>query len=150
MGSLRVSVNELCQIMLMLCSEGSCQGVQILKPETVDRMFTPAWTYDPVLENGDTYYGMMRCYGMGPHIFTNTEKCDRIVADQVLPFAGHTADAYGLLGGMLFDRKKRNGLIYTVAGTGSDKDKYFGKYSVFYGWEEDLLTAGAAFAQFDY
>lgn len=150
MGSLRASVKDLCQIMLMLCSGGSHNGAQILKPETVERMLTPVWTYDPALENGDTYFGMMRCYGMGPHIFTNTDMGDRIVAGQDLPFAGHTADAYGLLGGMLFDRRKGNGIVYLAVGTGSDKYKYFGKYSSFFGWEEDLLTAGADFAQFSY
>ena len=150
MGSLRVSINELCRFMLMLCNGGSLDGVQILKPETVERMFTPAWTYDPVLENGDTCGNIMHCYGMGPHIFTNRDMADRVVAGQELPFAGHTADAYGLLGGMLFDRKKKNGLIYVVIGTGSDKFQYPGKYSAFFRWEEDLLTAGAEFAGFDY
>jgi len=150
MGSLRVSVQELCQIMLMLCQGGSSHGVQILKAETIEKMFAPAWSYDPALKNGDTYLGMMNCYGMGPHIFTNTDMGDRIVAGQDLPFAGHTADAYGLLGGMLFDRKNANGIIYIVAGTGSDKNEYLGKYSAFYGWEEDLLSAAADFAQFRY
>ncbi len=149
MGSLRVSVNELCQIMLMLCNNGEYEGKQILKPETVDRMFTPVWTYDPATENGDTYYGLMLCYAMGPHIFTNTDG-DRLVADQDLPFEGHTSEAYGLLGGLGIDREKGNGIVYIVAGTGSDMDEYYGEYSSFYGWEEALLTAGAQFAQFDY
>ncbi|MBR3972771.1 MAG: beta-lactamase family protein [Oscillospiraceae bacterium] len=150
MGSLRISVKELCCIMQMLCSGGTFNGTQILMAETIEYMFTPAWTYDPDLKNGDTYDGMMRCYGMGPHIFTNTNMADRIVSGQNLPFAGHTADAYGLLGGMCFDRKNGNGLIYIVAGTGSDKSKYLGKYSAFYGWEEALLAAGAEFAGFEY
>ena len=150
MGSLRICVNELCQLLLMLCSGGSWHGVQIVKAETLERMFAPVWAYDPGQNNGDTYCGIMNCYGMGPHIFTNTDMGDRIVVGQDLPFAGHTADAYGLLGGMLFDREKKNGLIYIVAGTGSDKNHYLGKYSAFYGWEEALLTAGADFARFDY
>lgn len=149
-GSLRVSVRELCQIMLMFLGGGSLGGAQILKPETVDRMFTPAWTYDTQLKNGNNYNRMMNCYGMGPHIFFNIPMGDRIVKDQVLPFEGHTACAYGLLGGMLFDRKRGNGLIYIVAGTGSDPEQYPGVYSSFYGWEEALLTAGAEFADFSY
>jgi len=92
----------------------------------------------------------MNCYGMGPHIFTNRPMGDKIVANQNLPFAGHTADAYGLLGGMFFDRKQGNGIVYMIAGTGSDKNQYFGEYSAFYGWEEALLTAAADFACFDY
>jgi len=150
MGSLRVSVKELCQLMAMLCRGGSTGGVQILKAETIEKMFTPAWTYNSQHPNGDTYLGMMNCYGMGPHIFTNRAMGDKIVANQDLPFAGHTADAYGLLGGMLFDRGRGNGIVYVVAGTGSDKNEYFGKYSAFYGWEEDLLTAAADFAKFEY
>ena len=146
MGSLRVSIKELCVIMSMFCRGGA----GILKPETVERMFTPVWNYDPREKNGDTYLGMMNRYGMGPHIFTNRPMGDRIVADRVLPFEGHTADAYGLLGGMVFDRKKGNGIVYVAAGTGSDKNQYLGKYSAFYGWEEDLLTAAADYARFDY
>jgi hypothetical protein len=93
---------------------------------------------------------MTNCYGMGPHIFLNIPMGDRIAKDQILPFEGHTAEAYGLLGGLLFDRKRGNGLIYMVAGTGSDPGQFPGSYSSFYGWEEALLAAGAEFAQFDY
>lgn len=150
MGSLRISVNELCRIMSMFCHGGTLNGAEILKAETLEKMFTPVWTYDPNLKNGDTYLGLMNCYGMGPHIFTNRPKGDKIVADRDLPFAGHTADAYGLLGGMMFDRRRGNGIVYIVGSTGSDKDQYFGRYSAFYGWEEDLLTAAAEFAGFDY
>lgn len=150
MGSLRISVNELCQIMLMFCNGGSYHGVQILKSETLDRMFTPVWTYDPVQKNGDNYGGLMNCYGMGPHIFTNTDPGDRLVPGQDLSFAGHTAEAYGLVGGMVFDRQNGNGIVYFVAGTGSDLHKCPGTYSAFYRVEEALLTAGADFAQFDY
>ncbi len=149
MGSLRISIPELCAIMQMFSNDGTYNGVQILKPETIDEMFTPVWTYDPELENGDTYYDLMLCYGMGPQIFTSTIG-DSLVADQVLPFAGHTAEAYGLLGGMAFDRETGNGLVYIVGGTGCDMDDYYGEYSSFYGWEEALLTLGAEYANFDY
>ena len=150
MGSLRVSVSELCRIMQMLCSGGSYNGVQILKPETIEKMFTPVWTYDPALENGDNYGNMMNCYGMGPHIFTNTDMGDRMVIGQDLPFAGHSAEAYGLIGCLAIDRKKGNGIVYYACGLGSDPGKYDGKYSHFYGWEEALLTAGIQLAKFDY
>jgi len=150
MGSLRVSINELCQLMLMFCNGGNYRGKQILQPETLDRMFTPVWTYDPAARNGDTCGDSMFCYGMGPQIITNTDPGDRLVAGQNLPFAGHSACAYGLFGGMFFDRARGNGIIYIAAGTGSNWDQHLGKYSNFYGWEEDLLTAAAEFAQFDY
>lgn len=150
MGSLRISVRELCQIMAMFCNGGSCQGTRILKSETIERMFTPVWTYDPKLKNGDNYHGLMNCYGMGPHIFTNTDMGDRMVVGQDLPFAGHTAEAYGLVGGMGFDRRKGNGIVYFAAGIGSDMRSCAGKHSAFYRWEEALLKAGADFARFEY
>ena len=150
MGSLRVSMNELCRLMLMFCGGGSYNGIRILKAETLDRMFTPVWTYDAAAQNGDTCGNSMFCYGMGPQIITNTDPGDRLIAGQDLPFAGHSAAAYGLFGGMFFDRKRGNGLIYIAAGTGSNWDQYPGTYSSFYGWEENLLTAGAEFAQFEY
>lgn len=150
MGSLRVSVLELCRIMQMFCNGGSYNGVPILKPETVDAMFAPAWTYDPDSHNGDNYGGLMNCYGMGPHIFTNQTMGDKLVADRDLPFAGHTAEAYGLVGGMGFDREKGNGIVYFVAGLGSNPAQYHGRYSAFYGFEEALLTAAADYARFPY
>ena len=150
MGSLRISIKELCEIMLMFCGQGSYHGVQILKAETIGRMFAPAWTYDPGLKNGDHYGGLMNCYGAGPHIFTNQQMGDKLVAGQDLPFAGHTAEAYGLVGGMGFDRSRGNGIVYFVAGIGSDMGSCSGAYSALYRWEEALLTAGAEFAQFDY
>jgi CubicO group peptidase (beta-lactamase class C family) len=150
MGSLRISVNELCQIMLMFCNGGSYRGVQILKPKTIERMFSPAWTYSPAPQNGDNYHGLMNCYGMGPHIFTNQISGDRMVLHQALPFAGHTAEAYGMIGGMGFDRECGNGIVYFTAGLGSDMSKSAGEYSAFYCWEEKLLTAAVNFAQFGY
>ena len=150
MGSLRISVSELCQIMSMFCQKGTCQGVQILRPETIDAMFAPVWTYDPAMKNGDNYHGLMNCYGMGPHIFTNRPMGDRMVLQQDLPFAGHTAEAYGLVGGMVFDREHGNGIVYFTAGLGADMSRSAGKYSAFYRWEEKLLTAAADFAQFGY
>ena len=150
MGSLRISLRELCQIMLMFCNGGSCQGAQILKPGTIEKMFSPAWNYDPVTQNGDNYHGLMNCYGMGPHIFTNQTPGDRLVRNQDLPFSGHTAEAYGLIGGMVFDRALGNGIVYFTAGLGSDMSKSAGEYSAFYCWEEKLLTAAADFAQFGY
>lgn len=148
-GGLRISVVELCNIMQMFCAGGSYNGQQILKPETIEKMFEPYWNYDEEKENGDTYYDLMLCYGRGPQVFTNRGG-DRLVEGQDLPFSGHTAEAYGLLGGMGFDRETGNGLVYIVAGTGCDMDEYLGEYSSFYRWEEELLTMGADYAQFDY
>lgn len=39
-------------------------SIHYVKSETLDRMFTPVWTYDPALKNGNTYGGLNHCYGM--------------------------------------------------------------------------------------
>lgn len=150
MGSLRVSVTELCKLMQMWSNGGEFNGAQILKPETIERMFTPVWNYDEATENGDTYWGLMLSYCMGPQVFTNTDGGDRLLPNQDVPFAGHTAEAYGLLGGLAFDRELGNGIVYIVAGTGIDMDTYYGEYSAFYGWEESLLTLGGEVGAFEY
>lgn len=148
-GGLRVSVKDLCAFIQMFSAGGSYNGNQILSQDTIDKMFTPVWTYDAAAENGDTYYDLMNCYGNGVQIFTNTTG-DRIVEGQDLPFAGHLGDAYGLYSGVLFDRAKGNGIVYIVGGVGSDPEEYYGDYSTFYKWEEKLMTAAAGFAKFDY
>ena len=51
---------------------------------------------------------------------------------------------------LFFDREKGNGIVYFVAGLGSNPAQYPGRYSAFYGFEEALLTAAADYARFPY
>ena len=141
-GGLRISINELCQIAQMFMNGGKYNGVEILKPSSVQKIFTPTWT-------GGNKDDLIRCYGMGAQIFTNTGG-DRLVKKQNLPFAGHLAEAHGLLAGFVIDYTKGNGIIYIIAGLGSNPHKYRGDYSALYKWEEQLLTIGAEYGSFEY
>ena len=138
-GGLRISALDLSRVMRMFINGGVFRGVRLLRPETVDLMFTPQWTYDETSPNGDTYWDLMRSYGLGPHILTNTGG-DRLLADRDVFMSGHLGEAYGLLSGMMMDREGRDGFIYLIGGLGADPDEHFGDYSTFYKWEEEIIT----------
>ncbi|HSL94808.1 MAG TPA: serine hydrolase [Thermoleophilia bacterium] len=137
-GGLRISTWDLAKVMKMFINGGTYEGTQILEPETVELMFTPYWTYDPALDNGDTYYDLMMSYGLGPHIMTNTAG-DRILADWDIFMSGHLGEAYGLWSGFMFDDETGDGFIYYVTGRWGPAE--FGEYSTFYLTEERVMTA---------
>ena len=137
-GGLRISTWDLAKVMKMFIGGGTYEGTRILEPETVELMFTPYWTYDPALDNGDTYYDLMMSYGLGPHIMTNTAG-DRILADWDIYMSGHLGEAYGLWSGFMFDDETGDGFIYYVTGRWGPAE--FGEYSTFYLTEERVMTA---------
>jgi CubicO group peptidase (beta-lactamase class C family) len=138
-GGLRISAWDLSKVMRMFLNGGRFNGVRILKRSTVNLMFTPHWTYCDLQPNGDTYWDLMLCYGLGPHIITN-RLGDRLLADRPVNWAGHLGEAYGLLSGMMMDFGTRSGFIYLIGGVGDDPDAHFGDYSTFYKWEEEIMT----------
>lgn len=139
-GGLRISAWDLSKVMRMFLNGGSFRGKRLLETSTVNSMFKPAWTYSAQHPNGDTYWDLMLCYGLGPHILTNTLG-DRLLADRNVWMAGHLGDAYGLLSGVFMDFGSRDGFIYLIGGLGADPDENFGDYSTFYKWEEEIITA---------
>ena len=143
-GGLRITAKELSTLMTMFMNDGTVNGKQILKPETVDLMFSPQWTYakdaTTGLDNGDTYWGLMECYGLSIQIMGHGE-LDRLVADKNVKWAGHYGEAYGLLSGMFIDREKGNGIVYIMNGMGNAESENAGLYSGMYRWEEKFCTA---------
>jgi hypothetical protein len=137
-GGLRISTWDLAKVMKMFIGEGCYKGVRILEPETVELMFTPYWTYDPALGNGDPYFDLMASYGLGPHIMTNT-LLDRILADWDIYMSGHLGEAYGLWSGFMFDDETGDGFIYYITGRWGPVE--YGEYSAFYLTEERVMTA---------
>lgn len=142
-GGLRITAQELSTLMELFMNGGTVNGERILKPETVEMMFTPQWTYaedNKGLNNGDTYAGLMECYGLSIQILGHGE-LDRLVAGREVPWAGHYGEAYGLLSGMFMDREKGNGLVYIMNGMGNAESENYGAYSGMYLWEEKFCTA---------
>ena len=149
MGSLRVSLTELTHLVYMFLNNGTYNGNTILKPETIEKMFKIIWKYDPEKKNGNTDHDYDYVYGGGPAYITNIGR-NRIHEKKNLYFWGHTANAYGLFGGLFFDRVKGYGLVYRGNGVSIDLDKNVYDFSPFNKWAIDFIKLADDIAQFDY
>jgi CubicO group peptidase (beta-lactamase class C family) len=149
MGSLRVSLSELTNLVYMFLNNGTYNGNTILKPETIEKMFKIIWKYDPEKKNGNTAHDYDYVYGGGPAYITNIGR-NRIHEKKNLYFWGHTANAYGLFGGLFFDRVKGYGLVYRGNGVSIDLDKNVYDFSPFNKWAIDFIKLADEIAQFDY
>ena len=149
MGSLRISLTELTYLVHMFINNGTYNNNIILKPETVEKMFKIIWKYDEKKQNGNTCYGYDYAYAGGPNIITNIGR-NRLHEKKDLNFSGHTANAYGLFGGVFFDRIKGYGLVYRGNGVSRDLSKYIGSFSPYNKWALDFIKLADDFANFDY
>jgi CubicO group peptidase (beta-lactamase class C family) len=154
-GSLRISANELAQIMLMLMHEGRYGNKQILKPETVDAMFTRQWTLDSKNGNGDSdyFHGLYHAWGLGNQQFIDASEArngraggDRLVEGGGFTGVGHLGWSWGLNALFVFDRKTKNGMIYVSSGVGANPELQPGRFSSEARFQEritDTLYRGA-------
>jgi CubicO group peptidase (beta-lactamase class C family) len=135
-GGLRISARGLGTVMRMLM-EG---GRGLLKPATLDLMFSRQWTYDG--HNGDTQDGLYRCWGLGNEQFPD-EPGTRLVEGGGFPAVGHLGDAYGLMSIFVADLKRKNGMIVLVGGTSTDPfaPANKGRYSSLARFQERILAA---------
>jgi CubicO group peptidase (beta-lactamase class C family) len=146
-GNCRLSAAGLGKIMLMLMNDGEIDGKRILKKSSIDQMLAQQWRVDPALKNGSSGYGghqdAMNAWGLGNQHFLDVSgpgSGDRLV-ESGFNAVGHTGDAWGLTSALVFDRTKKNGMIFFVGGPGFDPETYPGKYSAHYQYEELILTS---------
>jgi CubicO group peptidase (beta-lactamase class C family) len=134
-GGLRIGARDLGVVMRMLMGTGP----RLLKPATLDLMFSRQWTYDG--RNGDTSDGLFRCWGLGNEQFPD-EPGTRVVEGGGFPAVGHLGDAYGLMSVFVFDPKHQNGMIVLVGGTSTDPfaPANKGQYSPLARFQERILT----------
>ncbi|MEQ1517404.1 MAG: serine hydrolase [Usitatibacteraceae bacterium] len=147
-GNCRLSAAGLGRIMLMLMNDGMIEGKRILKKRSVDQMLSQQWRYDSARGNGSSGYAghadAMNAWGLGNQHFldlSGPSSGDRLVDGGGFKAVGHTGDAWGLTSAMVFDRAKKNGMIFLVGGPGLDPGKTPGKYSAHFRYEERILTA---------
>jgi CubicO group peptidase (beta-lactamase class C family) len=152
-GGLRASVRDLGRLLRFFIGQdsegtgkdnGCLDGVRILKAESLALMMKMRWRFDPEQPNGDSYNGMTRECGLG--LMHTTDTRDRFGGDALLPEGGpklwgHHADAYGLLGSLLFDPGNGYGFAYLIGGTAEDPEKLRGRHSSFFIWEEGIHGA---------
>lgn len=139
-GGLRISLAGLENWMQMLIDNGKYKGKRILTEKSIDEMFKPYWTLNEAKTNGDTYGGLMNCFGLGIQNVKNIDK-DRFLPDRDIEMSGHFAEAYGLLAGMFIDREHKNGFIYIMNGIPGPESANAGAYSGMYLWEEKVCSA---------
>jgi CubicO group peptidase (beta-lactamase class C family) len=135
-GGLRISARDMGVVMRMLMGHGP----RLLKPATLDLMFSRQWTYDG--RNGDTSDGLFHCWGLGNEQFPD-ETTTRLVEGGGFAAVGHLGDAYGLMSVFAFDRRRRNGMIVLVGGTSTDPfgPANKGRYSSLARFQERILSA---------
>ena len=121
-GGLRIAIPDLARIGQMLLRGGkvgtASGSVRLLKPATVNAMFTPVWQAGSGIP-GEDYHGQMLCYGAGPQCLSGRSGA----TDQPVKGArwwGHLGEAYGLLAGLWVDRKGGRVVAYALTGTSDD------------------------------
>lgn len=135
-GNLRISARHLAKLMLARMNGGIVNGVRILNDSTAQLMNTPMWTYNGT--NGNNYYGLFRCWGLGTQITTNTAGGDIVIAGRTM--GGHPGEAYGLISDAYYDLKK-NGIGLVFITNGKDGAYAFGTTTAFYTVEEAVFAA---------
>jgi len=147
-GGLRISALDLSKIMRLFMNGGEFGGRRLVSAESVGRMMTSRWRYDPAKSNGELYNGLSRETGLALMRITDAPGGDRLVPGGGPRPWGHHGDAYGLLGGMLFEPGSGFGLVYLMNGTACDPETHRGRFSSFFVWEEELHQA--IFEEFGY
>lgn len=143
-GGLRISVRDLAKVSRLFIGGGEVDGVRILARRSVELMTTARWSWDGKRRNGELYNGLTRETGLG--LARTTAARDEQGGDRLLPSGGprlwgHHADAYGLLGGMLFDPAEGYGFVYLIGGTACQPERLRGRYSSWFLWEEEIQSA---------
>ena len=131
-GGLRASARDLSVVGRLLLNRGRHHGTLFLKPESVEEMTRPAWTFDG--SNGDTTGGFYCAYGLATQILpTRTEGCrDDLFGGRVT--AGHAGEAFGLLSGVWIDRTSGVGIAYFATANGEQTGSAGSAYEPIEAW----------------
>ena len=136
-------------------ARSACPGRALLRARTRAAMFTPRWTDDPLADDGDTWSGGFRSWGLGVQLFTGTHDSPtagaavRASGDSPSalldgrPLVGHLAEAYGLFGGVWFTPDGRYGVVYFATGSAQPFSANHGERSSLYRWEEQIVDWAA-------
>lgn len=147
-GACRLSAADLGRVMVMLMSDGVHEGKRVLSAASVREMLREQWHTDTTGKNGDVNSGggkqLMNAWGLGNQHFLDVSgvaRGDRLVDGGGFSAVGHLGDAWGLTSAMVFDPKRKNGMIFLSGGVGFDPEGTVGNYSAFHRYEERILSA---------
>ncbi|MBR1590883.1 MAG: serine hydrolase [Acidaminococcaceae bacterium] len=140
-GGLRISPDELSHMLQMLMNEGNYQGKQILSPATVRLMEKPIWQYSWSQPNGDIENDSIESYGLALQYFSGTGSTKPAPDRPDLDLIGHLGEAYGFIGGLMWQPNTKNGFVFLQNGFATDYKYNKGRYSRNYRWEEKFMKA---------
>lgn len=138
-GGLRLSLEELGHVLAMLLHDGRYAGRQVLRPASLQDMFSPQWTYDG--HNGDTCGQTLLTYGLG-EFFVDGRGPARCCRTKAIDLWGHTGQAFGLLSGLFIRPGTGSGFAYVMNGEAlaeDDDPRSAGQFSRNYIWEEKVM-----------
>lgn len=138
-GGLRLSLEELGYVLAMLLHDGRYAGRQVLRPASLQSMFSPQWTYDG--HNGDTCGQTLLTYGLG-EFFVDGRGPARCCRTKAIDLWGHTGQAFGLLSGLFIRPGTGSGFAYVMNGEAlaeDDDPRSAGQFSRNYIWEEKVM-----------
>ena len=140
-GGLRVSPEELSHMLVMLINRGKYNGREILKPATVQLMEKPVWNYTPAQPNGDIDNDAIESYGLALQYFSGTGSTKPAPNRPDFDLIGHLGEAYGFIGGLMWQPGTKNGFIFLQNGFATDYKYNKGRYSRNYRWEENFMKS---------
>ena len=140
-GGLRISPEELGHMLEMLLNRGKYKGREILKSATVQLMEKPVWNYTPAQPNGDINNDAIESYGLALQYFSGSGSTKPAPNRPDFDLVGHLGEAYGFIGGLMWQPGTRNGFIFLQNGFATDYKHNKGRYSRNYRWEENFMKA---------
>ena len=138
-GGLRISPEELAHMLQMLMNQGTYKGKQILKSASVQIMEKPVWKYNPSQPNGDIDNDAIESYGLALQYFSGTGSTKPAPNRPDFDLVGHLGEAYGFIGGLMWQPGTKNGFVFLQNGFATDYKYNKGRYSRNYRWEENFM-----------
>ncbi|MEN6476692.1 MAG: hypothetical protein ABFC75_01735, partial [Rectinema sp.] len=144
-GGLRIRARDLGKIAALFIGGGEVDlsrfggqsSVRILREASVRAMCDPKWVRAADGSNCDDTSGLSLATGWGLMKNRGPRECDA----ESCRWWGHHGDAYGFLGGMLFDPDSGDGYLYMIGGVGADPERNRSRESGLFVWEDAIRRA---------
>ena len=138
-GGLRISPEELAHMLQMLMNQGNYRGREVLKQATAQLMVKQVWKYNPLTPNGDIENSCIESYGLALQYFSGNGSTRPAPNRPDFDLVGHLGEAYGFIGGLMWQPGTKNGFIFLQNGFATDYKHNKGRYSRNYRWEENFM-----------
>lgn len=144
-GGLRIRARDLGKIAALFIGGGEVDlsrfggqsSVRILREASVHAMCDPKWVRAADGSNCGDPSGLSLATGWGLMKNRGPRECDA----ESCRWWGHHGDAYGFLGGMLFDPDSGDGYLYMIGGVGADPERNRSRESGLFVWEDAIRRA---------